>query len=283
MALKSDYFFVGMSFESFLIIVPTLDSYDLLPRLRDSLLQQSFTSWRVLFVNGASSAKHNSWLKECCSLDQRFSYFNEESDRRGIYAAMNHGIRYAMQHELILFWGSDDWAANQYVLESLAFKVNYSEHFSSADLFVCSARYFDPDYLASGRVSRFSHKSAVLCSHEFRSRLFWGATPPHQGTIFTFKLLTKAGLFDESLKLASDLEFFLRVSSFPHLKVAVFDSEVVNMLSSGISSKMHNLRLREVCFLYAKYFNILFFLPFISRYIRRYLSTSMFMLPLFHE
>jgi len=272
-----------MSFDSFLIIVPTLDSYDLLPRLRDSLLQQSFTSWRVLFVNGASSAKHNIWLKECCSLDHRFSYINEDSDRRGIYAAMNHGIRYAMQRELILFWGSDDWAANQYVLETLVLKVNQSEYFLSADLFVCSARYFDPDYLVSGRISRFSRKSAVLCGHDFRSRLFWGATPPHQGTIFTLKLLRKAGLFDESLKLASDLEFFLRVSSFPHLKVAVLDSEVVNMLSSGISSQMRRLRLSEVCFLYAKYFNILFFLPFASRYIRRCLSTSMFMSALFHE
>jgi hypothetical protein len=261
-----------MDFDSFLIVVPTLDSYCLLPRLRDSLLLQSFTSWRVLFVNGVSSPQHNEWLEACCSLHTNFSYVNQDVHYAGIYGAMNQGVRYANNREYVMFWGSDDWCPNQHVLEKLFYAITCAESYLSSDFFICSARYFQSESLLPGRISKFTSTS-FLSSRDFRSLLFWGASPPHQATIFKPSFLKKRGLFSQSFKLASDLDFFLNSASIADLRVAIFDLEVVNMLSSGVSGRMHNLRLHEVSTLYFNTFNLLFIVPFISRYIRRLISV----------
>ena len=93
-----------------LIIVPTLNSYKVLPRLIKSLKNQSFNHWRLLFVDGSSSISHKRWIEECCEKDSRINYINQTKNYIGIFGAMNQGLHYASDTDWILFWGSDDWA-----------------------------------------------------------------------------------------------------------------------------------------------------------------------------
>ena len=46
----------------FVLIVPTLNSYKILPKLIKSLKNQSFDNWNIIFVDGDSSSKHKKWL-----------------------------------------------------------------------------------------------------------------------------------------------------------------------------------------------------------------------------
>ena len=48
---------------TFLFIVPTLNSYKKLPKLVDSLTNQTYESWRCLLVDGESNEKHKKWVK----------------------------------------------------------------------------------------------------------------------------------------------------------------------------------------------------------------------------
>ena len=97
---------------SILIIVPTLNSYRLLNPLIKSLNSQSFENWRLLLVDGNSKKKHVDYLKKVSQKDKRVFWVNQEKEFKGIYGAMNQGIRYAKNDEWIMFWGSDDKAAN---------------------------------------------------------------------------------------------------------------------------------------------------------------------------
>ena len=57
---------------SFLIIVPTFNSTDILHRLVKSVREQTYRKWRLVFIDANSSKVHNNWLNKCISKDSRF-------------------------------------------------------------------------------------------------------------------------------------------------------------------------------------------------------------------
>ncbi len=57
-----------------LLIVPTLDSYRLLPRLLESLRRQTFSGWSVLFIDGPSGPEHRAFLDQLCHQDARLCW-----------------------------------------------------------------------------------------------------------------------------------------------------------------------------------------------------------------
>ena len=107
-----------------LIIVPTLNSHKLLPRLIESLQKQTFKNWRVIFIDADSSKKHINYLKKIKASDIRFSWETQEKNKFGIYGAMNQGINYAKKSEWVLFWGSDDWAVNKNSFSEIVKTIN---------------------------------------------------------------------------------------------------------------------------------------------------------------
>ena len=111
---------------SLLIVVPTLDSHSLLPRLLASLQQQSWPHWRLLFIDGPSGPAHRHWLEQCCQAEPRCRWIAQDPDASGIFGAMNQGFAAAGPRDWLLFWGSDDWAASASRLPNdagLVFKV----------------------------------------------------------------------------------------------------------------------------------------------------------------
>ena len=55
---------------SILIIVPTLNSYKILPNLVNSLKKQTSDFWRLLFIDGDSNDKHKNYLDSLCSKEK---------------------------------------------------------------------------------------------------------------------------------------------------------------------------------------------------------------------
>ena len=95
-----------------LIIVPTLNSYKLLNPLIKSLEIQSFKNWRLLFVDGNSKQKHIDYLNNISQKNEKVFWVKQENKFKGIYGAMNQGILFAEKNDWVMFWGSDDKAAN---------------------------------------------------------------------------------------------------------------------------------------------------------------------------
>jgi len=257
---------------SFLIIVPTLDSYHLLPSLVNSLRQQTFPHWRVQFIDGPSDQAHRQWLRMICNQDKRFGWESQFDVTTGIFGAMNQGIRRADPiSDWVLFWGSDDQAASPFVLRSIADKLrNCKLSRLSPCILVCSGQYFhrnEQDVTGIkhclGRKTRFIYRSS------FRHSLFLGSTPPHQATFFGPGIFTLLSTFTTDLKLSADLDYFLRLSTHPEIRILQQDMEVVWIGDRGVSRKETKRRLREVCIAYQRAFEYRWWIPFFLRYLER--------------
>ncbi|WP_186517640.1 glycosyltransferase [Synechococcus sp. PROS-9-1] len=257
-----------------LIVVPTLDSFGLLPRLCTSLCEQSWSGWRVLFIDGPSSAEHREWLSQCCLSDSRFSWIPQDPNSPGIFGAMNQGFTAAAHQsvEWLLFWGSDDWAASSTIFAEVFEAVHSSSSLTAQpDLIVCRGRYVN---LASKYVKRSTsfHPECCLDASSYRLALLLGATPPHQATLFGVGARKILGYYTSGFRLSADLDYFLRLSISPNICIRCLDLDLVYMSDCGVSATQTKRRLKEVRWAYKYAFGLIWWLPFLLRYIRRFVS-----------
>lgn len=254
---------------SFLIAVPTFNSYQLLDHLLMSLQAQSFHHWRLLFIDGDSDYFHRKWLDNCCYNEPRCSWIFQDPSQPGIFGAMNQGFAKALENEWLLFWGSDDFASNPNVFSNLINVIN--SHELPPDMIVCRARYVDTATHVLCRSSVFQ-PSGMLRVDSYRKHLFFGSTPPHQATLIGPKGRRHISSFSSGFRLSADLDYFLQLSKFPDLKVQCFDLEIVYMGLGGISMHHNFRRFQEVAFAYRKAFGWVWWFPFLMRYLLRAIS-----------
>ncbi|MEB3317223.1 MAG: glycosyltransferase [Cyanobacteriota bacterium] len=255
-----------------MIIVPTLNSKHLLPFLVASLQEQTFPHWRVQFIDGPSHDEHRQWLTMTCNEDTRFCWEKQLDIETGIFGAMNQGIKHADQNsEWILFWGSDDQAASPFVLKSIAdILEEYTANNCLPNLLICKGRYFRHDDASTARDRLlFGRQTMFIHRRSFRRSLFLGSTPPHQATFFGPGTFARLPEFSTDLRLSADLDYFLRLSRDPSIKIRQADQEVVWIGDGGISKQKTRRRLKEVNISYRKAFGAQWWIPFCLRYIQR--------------
>jgi glycosyltransferase involved in cell wall biosynthesis len=254
---------------SLLVVVPTLNSCDLLPRLVKSLQQQTWHHWRLLFIDGPSSSCHRHWLSQCCSFEPRCSWVEQTPEYPGIFGAMNQGLALAAPEDWLLFWGSDDWAASPNVLAAAISAIESAD--IKPDLLVCEGRYANASSKSLGRFTRFQ-PSGLLHASSFRRALWFGSTPPHQATFFGPTSRSKKAYYATGFRLSADLDYFLRVGRHPDLLVMCLDLVLVHMAEGGVSGQQTKLRLHEVRSAYGSAYGWLWCFPFLARYVRRLAS-----------
>nr|WP_254216815.1 glycosyltransferase [Synechococcus sp. CCY 9618] len=249
------------------MIVPTLDSHPLLPRLVTSLQRQSWPHWRVLFVDGPSGPEHRTWLEALCHRDRRFAWEPQDPALPGIFGAMNQGFRAVPADHWLLFWGSDDWAAGATVLEDVIAATRPPlAGGTPPDLVVCRGRYAGagPD----GAV-RLGRPTGFCGQPSYRLGLFLGSTPPHQATLIGPGARRHLDHYAEPFRLSADLDYFLRLGAVPGLRARTLPLELVHMGSAGASGQQTRRRLEEVRLAYWRAFGLFWWFPFSLRYVRR--------------
>ncbi len=256
-----------------LIVVPTLNSFQLLPRLVASLRGQSREGWRVLFIDGPSGAEHRAWLQRLCAADPRYAWIPQDPALPGIFGAMNQGFAAAEPHDWLLFWGSDDWAASPEVFDRL--EESLAEAHSAGavsglypDLIVCRGRYVS---VAAG-LGCLGRATAFRWFGTYRRSLALGSTPPHQATLIGPGARVCLSRYASGFQLSADLDYFLQLSRFTELRIARLDLELVHMAEGGVSGLRHRRRLQEVRRAYRRAFGVLWPVPFLLRYMQRVLS-----------
>jgi glycosyltransferase involved in cell wall biosynthesis len=248
---------------AFLVVVPTLDSHALLAPLVASLQQQTHGRWRLLFIDGPSGPDHRQALADLCRQDPRLAWVVQEPGDPGIYGAMNQGFRAAGPSDWLLFWGSDDRAADRRVLARLADRLVSRP---DADLLVGRARYLDH---RSGRPGR---SSGLAWAGSLKRSLALGSTPPHQATVFGPAARRRLDRYDTRYRLAADLDYFLTLCRWRDLLVLHEPLELVHLGDGGVSARQTRQRLQEVRQAYRARFGMLWCLPFLLRYGQRSVS-----------
>jgi glycosyltransferase involved in cell wall biosynthesis len=252
------------------LIVPTRDSYRLLPRLVDSLQAQTEGSWQVTFIDGGSGAEHRAWLDSLCLGDCRFRWLEQSAQSPGIFGAMNQGFALAGPNDWLLFWGSDDWAAGPQVLDLAAISlVECNRRGPIPDLLVCRGRYFRLEPNVPPKPTR---TTCFQWRRSYRRSLLWGSTPPHQATLVGPGARAKLNHYAEGFRLSADLDYFLQLSAHPDLEVCRSDLELVHMGDGGVSGQQTRRRLAEVRRAYRRAFGAFWPVPFLLRYGQRIIS-----------
>jgi len=255
-----------------LIVVPTLNSHSLLPRLVSSLQQQTWPDWKLLFIDGPSCTEHRQWLDQLCASEPRSRWLMQDPAELGIFGAMNQGFSTAASNDWLLFWGSDDWAAGPAVLEQVVVGLeNAASEGGAPDLLVCRGRYANA---ASGALARptFFQTACQLRCPAYRRALWLGSTPPHQATLIGPGARRHLARYAPGFRLSADLDYFLQLSSHPGLRVQGLDLELVHMAEGGVSGQQTKRRLQEVRRTYRRAFGLRWWFPFVARYIRRLAS-----------
>lgn len=257
---------------SLLIVVPTLNSHLLLPKLLLSLQQQSWPHWRLLFVDGPSCLEHRNRLTQICAGEPRCSWVNQDSCELGIFGAMNQGFSLVAPDEWLLFWGSDDWAATPNTLAELIRSIEVTPD-RIFDLIICQGRYADASTAELGRTTKFQPQG-VLTTDKYRRALWFGSSPPHQATVFGPSARAKLDHYAPGFRLSADLDYFLQLSHHSGLCVLCLDLELVHMADGGVSGQQTQRRLQEVRRAYRRTYGWLWWFPLLVRYARRVLSLA---------
>ena len=220
-----------------LIIVPTLNSYHLLPKLVESLDEQTFKEWRVIFVDGNSSRNIKVGLDYYAHPKVNIAGLNKKSN--GIFGAMNEGLELALNNEWVFFWGSDDWMPNSNTLENLYKSINlFPLEENKYDYVICKGTYYDLISKKPGRISSIEESgNQIISGKKFRDKLMNGFSPPHQGFIFSPSKKNNRPFYNDEFKIAADLDMFLRISKNDKIKFLILNLNLVCMSDQGISGK----------------------------------------------
>ena len=176
----------------FSIITAAYNTEDTIARAIESLDAQSCADWEHLIIDGAST---DHTLREVNRFkDEKRSVISEPD--KGIYDAMNKGIK-AAKGRYLFFLNSDDHFRDNQVLQRVADSLRKN------DL---------PDYWTGAVIKKYKNPNYdVLSNSELtNTNLKKGNPPPHQATFVQKKAFERFGSFSLDYKSAGDFEWHCR-------------------------------------------------------------------------
>lgn len=208
----------------FSIITVNYNNREGLRKTIESVIHQTFRDFEFIVIDGDSTDGSADVLKE---YNKNITYWVSEPDH-GIYQAMNKGIA-KTKGDYLNFMNSGDCFYDNHVLEHIA-NMNLSE-----DLIV-------------GRDFHYNEKTqkgfATILPPRLSMLTFIHHTLPHQSTFFKRQLFDKEK-YDESLKIASDLKFFVYQICVNGCSIKYIDDIICRREPDGISNTYNEKRLLE--------------------------------------
>lgn len=201
----------------------------------ESVVSQTYSSFEFIVIDGASS---DSSIDIITKYSEQITYWVSEKDT-GIYNAMNKGIEKATG-EYCLFLNSGDYLVSNNILQEI-FKNDFDQDLIAFDVFY---------QFSNGKRELKTQPNEVNFFFMMRSSLF------HPSTLIKRILFSEFGVYNENLKIASDYDFFLRISIIEQAAYKYFPIPITVFDTGGISSRneMLNVIYRERKLIQQKYF-----------------------------
>lgn len=152
-----------------------------------SVKNQTWQAFEYIVIDGGSKDGSKEYLESQMNF---LDFWISEKDS-GIYNAMNKGIKEA-KGEYLLFLNSGDHFFNEKVLE-------LNHNFLTEKDLIC----FNLQMVCNG-ISKISRSPSNLLFYNL-----YISSLPHPATFIKRELFNIVGLYDESLKIASDWKFFM--------------------------------------------------------------------------
>ncbi len=205
------------------IITATKNNKPGLLRAIECVREQTYKNVEHIIVDGGSTDGTVESIKNEQLTIKNLSYISGEDS--GIYDAINKGINLA-GGDIIGLLHSDDLYAHENVISSVAEVFNST----GADAVYADLQYVDnknPDKIfRNWKAGEFDRKA-----------LKYGWMPPHPALFIKRHLFNQYGFYDESLTIAADYEFVLRVFNQMDFKPAYLPEVIYKMKTGGQSNK----------------------------------------------
>jgi glycosyltransferase involved in cell wall biosynthesis len=169
----------------------------------NSVLNQTFQDFEYIVIDGGSTDGSVNLIRK--SKDS-LAYWISEKDT-GIYNAMNKGIKQA-RGEYLLFLNSGDYLYKEDVLDRIIEKQLKSD-------IIYGDMILDLEDIDSRKMIKIKEK-------KISQYFFMKNSLPHPCSFIKKSLFDKIGLYNESLKIVADYEFFLKAilkagATFTHI------------------------------------------------------------------
>jgi glycosyltransferase involved in cell wall biosynthesis len=201
---------------TFSIITINYNNRNGLKKTIESVINQTFHDYEFIIIDGGSSDGSIDIIKE---YEDKISYWISEPDH-GIYHAMNKGIEKA-KGDYLNFMNSGDCLYQDNILQSIAKKQ------ISADMIVGKDCHYN---------NTSKQRFIITLPTRLSMMTFINDTLPHQSTFFK-KELFKNSKYDENLKYAADMKFFLQKICIEQCKVQYINEIICLREPDGISMK----------------------------------------------
>ncbi len=186
-----------------------------------SVIGQSYRNIEYIIIDGGSTDDTIKIINKYSNFIAKF--ISEKDD--GIYNAINKGIKLA-SGDLISILHSDDFYLNDRILQQV---TNIFQDNSSLDCLIGTT--IMRSKLDNRDIRKYSPKN-------FKNwMLFLGVSPPHPSLFLKSKIYKKYGVYKETLKIASDFDFYLRILFKIKIKYKTIDDTLVAMRYGGTSTK----------------------------------------------
>ncbi|MDI1323091.1 MAG: glycosyltransferase family 2 protein [Algoriphagus sp.] len=234
-----------MSFKISVITI-NLNNQEGLTRTISSVIQQDYANLEYLVIDGDSSDGSKELIEEFA---EKITYRVSEKDT-GVYSAMNKGIKNSTGDYLIF--------------------LNSGDYFSGSDSISKLISNSQGEDLVYGNLLVQESEKTWLKKYpeSLNFRYFYFESLPHPACLISKKLFEKVGLYDTSLKIASDWKFFLISVVKYNCSYKYVDQLISIFIYDGISSKKENVEILEYerRTTLKKYFNLYFL--FYSLYLK---------------
>jgi len=204
------------------IITVTLNSEATIRDTLNSVLSQTYKNIEHIIIDGGSKDK---------TLDIIKAYPNQNKKlyklpKSGIYKAINFGIKKSGMSYITILNSDDFFQSNDSVLKMVK-KIKKHKKIS---VFFSNVVYF--------KDNNFINIKRLFSSIKFkRWHLSLGLMPAHPGSYIKKSIYMKYGMYEESFKIASDFDFFLRILYINRVNFKNIDMTSIRMRLGGISGK----------------------------------------------
>ena len=193
------------------IILATYNAEEYICYALDSIINQIYTNWECLIIDGVSNDSTINIVKQYAIKDSRIRFISEKDN--GIYDAFNKGWKHA-KGEWIYYLGSDDRLTKNGLgdLMHLAETADYNIGVVNGGVF---------------RVSQDGKGKKIISK---------GYIGSHQGMVMRRTAIEELGGFNLKFKIIADYDLFIRMKN-SHWGVLNTDAIVAYFKAGGTSEK----------------------------------------------
>lgn len=181
----------------------------------ESVISQTWQDFEFIVIDGGSTDGGTQVIEQ---FKERIDYWVSEPDK-GVYSAMNKGIK-AAQSEFLIFMNSGDTFYNEKVLEEIESQLT-----DEYDIY-----YGDYYRIKSNSIRKKTFPEKLSFS------FFYSGTLSHQSSFIRRNLFHTIFLYNEEYKIASDWEFFIYAICHQNVPYKYLKTIVSNFDFTGISS-----------------------------------------------